>query len=327
MNSKTIGLAFLLLTTNLHAASPITGSFSTGYDAAYIQGNPRNSWSNYWSKIPNGFTVTTILSGSNYCASTIVTSNANGYSSTSGCTSTNFCIFHLPGYADTFGISVHYDSLQLTVSNSIPLDYVASADDEYDALRIPQNTPTLTWSDPAPIIYGTPLSQVQLNASASVPGIFVYTPPASTILNVGVNTLSVYFIPSDTSTYATATASVSLVVNPIPTVTVSGYVYCSCDNSSVSGVTVQIGSLSGTTDSSGSYTISGISPGTYPITVSGPNYYTIIPPMTIPSQSFPITSDFTLTPSSSSVTGHVYCSCDNSPVSGVTVKIGRSGQY
>ncbi len=40
------------------------------------------------------------------------------------------------------------------------------------------STPTITWGNPASIIYGTPLSNVQLDASASVPGTYVYTPPA-----------------------------------------------------------------------------------------------------------------------------------------------------
>ena len=46
-------------------------------------------------------------------------------------------------------------------------------------------TPTITWSTPADITYGTALSATQLNATASVPGTFVYTPAAGTVLNAG----------------------------------------------------------------------------------------------------------------------------------------------
>src|SRR5690606_38276981 len=54
----------------------------------------------------------------------------------------------------------------------------------------------------APIVYGTPLSSTQLNATANVPGTFTYTPPSGTILNVGVNqTLSLNFTPTDGSNY------------------------------------------------------------------------------------------------------------------------------
>jgi hypothetical protein len=42
--------------------------------------------------------------------------------------------------------------------------------------------PTLTWTNPASIVYGTPLSSDQLNATASVPGTFTYSPPAGTVL-------------------------------------------------------------------------------------------------------------------------------------------------
>jgi hypothetical protein len=77
-----------------------------------------------------------------------------------------------------------------------------------------KTTPTLTWPTPAPISQGTPLSQTQLNASASVAGTFVYNPAAGTVLPAGTQTLRTTFTPADTSLYNTATAQVSLVVNP-----------------------------------------------------------------------------------------------------------------
>jgi hypothetical protein len=39
-----------------------------------------------------------------------------------------------------------------------------------------KKAPIITWRKPADIVYGTPLSNVQLDATASVPGTFVYTP-------------------------------------------------------------------------------------------------------------------------------------------------------
>src|SRR4029077_19931342 len=48
-----------------------------------------------------------------------------------------------------------------------------------------QATPSITWANPADIPYGTRLSNTQLNATASVPGAFVYSPAAGTILNAG----------------------------------------------------------------------------------------------------------------------------------------------
>jgi CSLREA domain-containing protein len=72
---------------------------------------------------------------------------------------------------------------------------------------------TLTWSDPSPIVYGTPLSAAQLNAAANVAGTFIYTPAAGSILKAGSNqSLSVSFTPTDTTNYNTATASVKINV-------------------------------------------------------------------------------------------------------------------
>ncbi len=80
-------------------------------------------------------------------------------------------------------------------------------------------TPTITWATPTPITIGTALSATQLDAKASVPGTFVYNPPAGTVLN-NSQTLSVTFTPTDTADYKTATDSVNIVVNAklVPTV-------------------------------------------------------------------------------------------------------------
>ena len=73
-------------------------------------------------------------------------------------------------------------------------------------------TPTITWSNPVDIIYGTPLSNAQLDASASVPGTFVYAPPSGTILGPGTQTLTATFTPSDSKTYTTASTTVKINV-------------------------------------------------------------------------------------------------------------------
>ena len=73
--------------------------------------------------------------------------------------------------------------------------------------------PTITWTAPSPITYGTPLSSTQLNAGSSVGGSFSYSPAEGTVLAAGTQSLSVTFIPTDTTDYATATSSVALQVN------------------------------------------------------------------------------------------------------------------
>jgi hypothetical protein len=82
-----------------------------------------------------------------------------------------------------------------------------------------QATPKITWASPAPIIYGTALGPVQLDATASVPGSFAYTPSAGTILHAGNNqTLSVTFTPTDAIDYTSASAMTTINVNQaVPT--------------------------------------------------------------------------------------------------------------
>ena len=77
---------------------------------------------------------------------------------------------------------------------------------------VSKTTPTISWSAPAAISYGTALSGAQLDATSSVQGSFAYTPAAGTVLGVGPHTLTATFTPTDTSQYNAATASVSLTV-------------------------------------------------------------------------------------------------------------------
>jgi hypothetical protein len=88
-------------------------------------------------------------------------------------------------------------------------------------ITVDKATPTITWSNPADITSGTPLGDAQLNATADVPGTFVYTPPADTVLEVGPNqVLSVVFTPSDDANYNPATKTVTInVVGATPTIT------------------------------------------------------------------------------------------------------------
>lgn len=93
------------------------------------------------------------------------------------------------------------------------LDNSANASTTLAVTSTAKATPAITWPTPNPISAGTALSGVQLNAAASDPGIFLYTPAAGTILPTGTNTIAVLFLPNDTADYNAATASVSLTVN------------------------------------------------------------------------------------------------------------------
>ncbi len=82
---------------------------------------------------------------------------------------------------------------------------------------VQQATPTIQWTAPAAITYGTALSATQLDATASVPGTLTYSPALGAVLNAGSTTLSVTFTPNDTTDYTTATENVGLTVNPAST--------------------------------------------------------------------------------------------------------------
>jgi hypothetical protein len=75
----------------------------------------------------------------------------------------------------------------------------------------------LSWSQPAAIVYGTPLGAAQLNASANVAGTFAYSPPAGTVLGAGAgHPLTATFTPADAANYTGGPVSTSIAVAPAP---------------------------------------------------------------------------------------------------------------
>ena len=112
-------------------------------------------------------------------------------------------------------------------------------------------TPTVTWTNPADISYGTALSGTQLNATASVAGTLVYTPAAGTVLPAGNGqTLSVSFTPTDATNYnsvpsTTVTINV-LKVSLTPHVTANNKPYDGTDAATIA--TRSLTGVSGTDD-------------------------------------------------------------------------------
>jgi uncharacterized repeat protein (TIGR03803 family) len=78
-------------------------------------------------------------------------------------------------------------------------------------LQVNRATPRVLWV-PVPIVYGTPLGRLQLDALTLVPGNFTYTPAAGTILGAGTQTLSATFTPTDTTDFETITVQAALLV-------------------------------------------------------------------------------------------------------------------
>lgn len=97
----------------------------------------------------------------------------------------------------------------------------ANSVDTSHALTIVAATPSTTWPPPGAIISGTPLSPLQLDATASVPGQFVYTPGLGAVLRGGQQLLSATFTPTDSRDYKVVSVSVPLTVIPIPVISMS----------------------------------------------------------------------------------------------------------
>jgi hypothetical protein len=116
----------------------------------------------------------------------------------------------------------------LNAGNNQPLSVTFTPTDQTNyntatksvSINVLKATPTITWPNPANITYGTALSATQLNATASVPGAFAYSPAAGTVLNFGANqTLHVDFTPTDATNYNSASKNVTINVQKASTTT------------------------------------------------------------------------------------------------------------
>ena len=114
-------------------------------------------------------------------------------------------------------LTVGSQTLSVTFTPTKTADYTTATGNVM--LQVKQGTPTITWSKPADITYGTALSSTQLDATASVRGAFVYSPAAGAVLNAGAHALSVTFTPADTTDYTTATREVGITVEMAGTTT------------------------------------------------------------------------------------------------------------
>jgi hypothetical protein len=103
------------------------------------------------------------------------------------------------------------ETLSVTFTPTDLIDYTTAT--ATVPLTVNQATPTITWATPAAIVSGTALSATQLDATASVPGTFAYSPASGTVPATGSQILTVIFTPTDTTDYNTATDSVTLTVN------------------------------------------------------------------------------------------------------------------
>jgi len=88
----------------------------------------------------------------------------------------------------------------------------------YAQWKLITTKPTIAWATPAAILEGTALSATQLNALASVPGTYTYSPAATALLAVGKHTLKLTFVPTDPK-FETVETTVEIEVLARPRVT------------------------------------------------------------------------------------------------------------
>jgi hypothetical protein len=93
-----------------------------------------------------------------------------------------------------------------------PTDTNFPASEASVSLEVKKASPVIEWPAPSPIPCGTSLGPAQLNARASVPGDFVYNPPAGSVPRAGVQKLTATFSPKESGKYTTAEAEVKLTV-------------------------------------------------------------------------------------------------------------------
>jgi hypothetical protein len=255
-----------LLSVGDHQALQLDVAANTNYNAAtrtvYLnvgKGQQTINWS-----VPAGISYGTALSATQLNASASgsgpASIGATSYSPASG-------TILGAGAAQTLTVNVAATDDYNAATATVPID-VAKANQ------------TITWSNPAPIVYGTPLGSTQLNAGVSVigpaaAGASSYVPSSGTFLSAGPSqTLTLNVAATDN--YNATTRDVSIDVtraalkitaddksrkfgqpNAALTATYDGFVKNDGPSSLTTGVTLQ-------TDATSSSTV-----GTYPINASG----------------------------------------------------------
>ena len=197
-NNQTLSVSFTPTDTTDYANASATATIGV-----VLKGTPTIAWAN-----PADITYGTALGAAQFDATA---------SWTSGGTTVNVpgSFTYTPAAGTVLGRASN-QTLSVSFTPTDTTDYAgASATATINVLKA---TPTITWANPADIVYGTALGATQLDATASVPGTFAYSPAAGTVLNVGANqTLAVTFTPTDATDYASVTAYTHINVNaPTP---------------------------------------------------------------------------------------------------------------
>ncbi|WP_406693968.1 Ig-like domain repeat protein [Singulisphaera sp. Ch08] len=116
-------------------------------------------------------------------------------------------------YSPALGTVLRAGSGQFLTATFTPNNtYVYASRSITTPINVLKGIPELGWGRPAAIDYGTPLSATQLNASANVPGSFVYSPAAGTVLTPGQQGLSATFVPANTADYDSLSIHTAIII-------------------------------------------------------------------------------------------------------------------
>ena len=143
--------------------------------------------------------------------------------------------------AETGVITVTYNGSTTPPTNAGIYTVVASlanpnyaTSDATGQLVISRATPLITWNNPADIFNPAPLTAAQLNATANVPGSFVYAPDFGAVLPIAnSHLLTVEFTPTDQGNYNAVSASVTIRVRGLVALDTTPPVVAAPDNISV----------------------------------------------------------------------------------------------
>ncbi|MFT5190311.1 MAG: sulfatase activating formylglycine-generating enzyme [Verrucomicrobiales bacterium] len=124
--------------------------------------------------------------------------------------------------------TVSTDATGTSEPGTYPITVQGASSSNYEITFVPgslflkdKQDPSIQWATPQPIVYGTVLTETQLNATATsenttVPGSFTYEPPLGTLLDAGSYELVAKFQPGDDQTYNLITSKVTLAVTKAP---------------------------------------------------------------------------------------------------------------
>ena len=185
--SGSVSGSLVLTDNNLNAAPPSYSSQTVALNGTVL-GLPAISWP---SPVP--ITFGTTLGAAQLSA----TANVPG------------TFAYAPAAGTVLGAGTQ--TLEVTFTPTDTADYTAAT--ATVQLTVNQATPSISWSTPAAIFYGTALSGTQLNASSNEPGTFTYSPALGSVLPAGTQTLTVSFTPNDNTDYTSASTSVPITVN------------------------------------------------------------------------------------------------------------------